>query len=899
MTPAHDRRSVTERLYALLLRLYPKRFRARFEEEMRESVRADHAQVRGKGTGAVTAFWTRTAAEAVYFGITERRGGPPDRPGRSSRWTFDWRDAYRSLRATPVVTVVAVLSLALGIGANTALFSILDSLMLKTLPVSAPNELVVVADGSWTNPIWEQIRDRHVFRQAFAWWATQVNLADHGESDDVAGVFASGGMFDVLGVHAVLGRTFTAADDDRTGGPDGPVAVISDGFWQRRFSGARDVVGRRLEVNGLLYTIIGVTPRGFFGPDVGRAADIFVPIGDIALERGNTGMLDGRSNWWLEIMARLGPGQTILSVTQALQRAQPAIRLAAMPDDWPAKMQADFLPPTEPLTLVSAANGESDLRKSYAQPLEIILVVVGAVLIIACANIANLLLARATARRRELSLRLALGASRARVARQLLAESAILSATGAVLGLAFAQWGSALVVRQLSGREAVVLDLSPDWRVLAFTGGVAVLTALLFGLAPAVGVARLEPNEALKEHSRGVIGDRRFGLRNTLVVGQVALSLVLVLGGALFLRTFTSLTTAALGFDPKPMMVLDVNASRVPPTATQARFDGLLEAVRAVPGVAAAALSEITPASGSGWNTLIDPPPGGRALPNKRRLSWVNAVSPAWFTTYSMHVLAGRDVDPRDVTGAPPVAIVNEEFARRFLAGHPVLGAEVRAEQGPTTHSYTVVGLVNDSVYKSPRAGFEPVIYFPVAQKTSPKSLTLAVRVAGGSPAGLAASVGRAVARALPEAGFTEHLMTDQLGAAVQQERLIAMLAGFFGGLALLLAALGLYGVTSYSVNRRRAEIGIRLALGADRGGVLRMVIGRVVWLVACGVVLGGALSVWASKFIATLLFNVTPRDPLTFAVSTTVLFTAALTAGWLPARRAASIDPAHVLREE
>jgi putative ABC transport system permease protein len=290
---------LTERLYALLLWVYPKRFRARFEREMRESVRADHAQVREKGTGAVTAFWTRTAAEAVYFGIAERRGGPAHGPGRPSRWAFDWRDAWRSLRATPVVTAVAVLSLALGIGANTALFSLLNSLMLKTLPVSAPEQLVVIADGSWTNPIWEQIRDRHVFHQAFAWWATQVNLSDRGETDDVSGVFASAGMFDVLGVHAALGRTFTAADDDRTGGPDGPVAVISNGFWLRRFGGAHDVIGRRLEVNGLVYTIVGVTPRGFFGPDVGRAADVFVPIGDVALERGNTGMLDGRSNWWL------------------------------------------------------------------------------------------------------------------------------------------------------------------------------------------------------------------------------------------------------------------------------------------------------------------------------------------------------------------------------------------------------------------------------------------------------------------------------------------------------------------------------------------------------------------------------------------------------------------------
>jgi putative ABC transport system permease protein len=897
MTRIGGRPSLAERLYALLLRVYPKRFRARFEEEMRESVRADHAEVRDKGTGAVTAFWTRTAAEAVYFGIAERRGGPPDRPGRPSRWTFDWRDAYRSLRATPVVTVVAALSLALGIGANTALFSILNSLLLKSLPVRAPEELVVVADGSWTNPIWEQIRDRHVFYQAFAWWATQMNLSDHGETDDVPGVFASGGMFDVLGVHAALGRTFTASDDDRTGGPNGPVAVISDGFWQRRFGGARDVIGQRMTVNGLAYTIIGVTPPGFFGPDVGRSAEIFAPIGDVALERGNTGMLDGRSNWWLEIMARLGRGQTMAEATDALRRLQPAIRLGALPQDWPAKELATFF--TETLTLVPAANGESKLRRKYSHPLQIILGVVGAVLIIACANIANLLLARATARRHELSLRLALGASRARVARLLLTESALLSGMGAILGLAFAAWGGRLLVHQLSGREAVVLDLMPDWRVLTFTTGLAILTALLFGLAPAVGVARLEPNEVLKEQGRSVIGERRVGLRNALVIGQVALSLALVMGAALFLRTFASLTTASLGFEPAPVILAAVNASHVPVSTAQTRFTNLIEDVQSVPGVAVGALSEITPLSGQGWNTIIEPPPFGAEGSTRQRLSWVNAVSPHWFSVYGIHVLAGRDVDAHDVANASAIAVVNQAFAKKFLAVGPTIGATVHAGIfGPTVKAYTVVGLVSDSLYRSARAGFEPTIYFPLTQVDFPKSLSLSVRVAAGSAAALVPSVAKAVRQAMPDAAFSMRLMTDQLGATIQQERLVAMLAGFFGGLALLLAAIGLYGVTSYSVNRQRAEIGIRLALGADRAGVLRMIIGRVVWLVAVGVVVGGGLSLWASKFIATLLFSVTPRDPLTFGLAAMVLFAAALMAGWLPARRAASIDPARVLRE-
>jgi putative ABC transport system permease protein len=892
MTPI---RSVVDRVYGVFLHAYPKPFRVRFEAEMVAAVRSDHAQARKRGLRAVTAFWTRTAAEAVFFGVAER-GGPSggDRP---SRWAIDWRDAWRSLRATPIVTTVAVLSLGLGIGANTALFSILNGLLLKTLPVKAPEQLVVVDGGSWTNPIWEEIRDRQVFHQAFAWAATSFNLAVVGATDSVPGAYASGQMFDVLGVHAAFGRTFTAADDVRTGGPDGPVAVVSDGFWQRRFGRSPAILGQQLNVNGLAYTIIGVTPPGFFGPDVGRSAEIFVPIGDIALERGNTAALDGRSNWWLEIMARRAPGQSVAEATEALRRAQPAIRLAAMPQDFRARDQATFL--TETLTVVPASTGESGLRKTYAQPLQIILVVVGAVLVIACANIANLLLARATARQRELSLRLALGASRARVARQLLAESALMAALGAALGLAFAEWGGALLVHQLSGREAVVLDLAPDWRVLAFTAGLALATALLFGLAPAIGVARLDGNEALKQQGRGMIGERRVGFRSLLVIGQVALSLALVLGAALFVRTFASLTSASLGFVPDRMLTLGINASRIPPETAPTRFAALVEAVQAVPGVRDGAVSEIEPASGGGWNTIVEPPPYGPDANFKRRLSWVNAVSPTWFTTYGMHLLGGRDFTSHDVTGATPVLIVNQTFAARFLTAGPTVGATVHLQaDGPTVQTYTVIGLVNDAIYRSPRAGFEPTAYLAIGQVRLSKSLTLAVRAAGGSASALAASVGQAVRQSMPEAAYSAHLVTDQLGNTVQRERLLAMLAGFFGALALLLAALGLYGVTSYSVSRQRAEIGIRMALGADRAAIVGRVVGRFVWLVAVGVVLGGGLSLWASQFVGTLLFGVTAHDPVMFVAAAGVLFAAALVAGWMPARRAASIDPARVLRE-
>ena len=894
---AARRPSLFDRLYGLLLRVYPRKFRAKFEHEMRESVKADEAQAREAGVGATTRFYSRTAAEAVVYGLAERQrpfgAGPKPSP-----WTVDWRDAFRSLKATPLVTTVAVLSLALGIGANAALFSILNSLSLKLLPVRAPEELVVVADGSWTNPIWEDIRARHVFHEAFAWWTTTMNLSTAGETDNVPGDYASGEMFDVLGVHAILGRTFTPADDSRTGGADGPVVVISEGFWRRRFGGSPSAIGQRLSVNGLMYTVIGVTPKDFFGPDVGRTPEIFAPIGDRALEAGNTGMLDGRSNWWLEIMGRLAPGETIQEATDALRRLQPAIRQATMPTDWPERERTTFI--AEPFGLTPAGNGESSLRGTYLQPLQIILAVVAAVLVIACANIANLLLARATSRQHELSLRLALGASRARVARQLLAESLILAGAGAAGGLVVANWCGRLLLHQLSGRggAAVTLDLTPDWRVLGFTAGVAVVTALIFGLAPAVGVARLNAHEALKYQGRGVVGERRAGVRNILVVAQVALSLALVAGATLFLRTFLSLSTVSLGFNPDPMMAVNVNASKEPAAATPTRFASLVEAVQAVPGVSSAALSEISPASGSGWNTVIEPPPyGDRAV--RQRLSWVNAISPNYFRTLGVRLLQGRDFDTHDGPGATPVLIVNETFAKRFLASRAVLGATVHAGlEGPSATAYTVVGLVSDSIYRSARAGFEAQVFCPLGQVRPPKALVLSVRAAGASPDGIASGLSQAIRASLPEASFTMRRVSDQVGATMAQERLLATLAALFGALALILAALGLYGVTAYAVDRRRGEIGIRMALGANRGGVQRLVVGRVIWLVAAGVAIGAGLSVWVSTFVAKLLFHVAPRDPLTLSVAAVVLCAAALAAAWIPARRAASIDPSSVLRE-
>jgi putative ABC transport system permease protein len=820
----------------------------------------------------------------------------------------DLRDAFRALKATPIVTVVAILSLALGIGANTAIFSILDTLMLRSLPVREPQQLGLLGDGdgrrntSWTNPIWEQVRDRQaLFDGAFAWSGTRFNLAQGGPTELVDGMWASGGLFEVLGVPAILGRTFTAADDRRGGGPDGPVAVISYSFWQRRFGGAADTIGRSLTVERVPFTIVGVAPPDFFGVDVGRTFDVAIPIGTEPLIRGKESSLDRRSNWWLNIMIRARAGQSLEAVEVAMRGITPQIREATMPQDWRPQDKQDYL--KEGFAVLGAANGSSGLRGRYRLPLTAMMVVVGLVLLIACANIANLLLARATARRHELSVRVALGASRMRIARQLLSESLLLSITGALVGLLFAGWGSRLLVRQLSTSTSnVFLDLSIDWRVLAFTAAVAVSTAVLFGMVPALRGMRVQPNEALKSQGRGVVGDDRLGLGNVLVILQVALSLVLIVAAGLFVRTFSSLANLSLGFDRGPVLVASINAQRaqLEPADRSELFRRLLEAASGVPGVASAAVSAVTPVSGSTWNNRIELP-DGPDLPEKERLTYINVISADWFRTYGTPMLAGRDFTSADAAGGQQVAIVNEAFAKKFTYGKNPLGRRVRQPgfgERPTIDR-EIVGYVKDAVYRSLRDPVPPTMYLPYAQQPEPPSfMSVSVRASGGSAALLTKSLAEALTRVHGEIAITFRPLSDQVNSALTQERIVAMVSGFFGALALLLSALGLYGVTSYAVSRRRTEIGIRMALGAAPAGVIRLVLRRVVMLVALGVVLGSAVSLWAAHLVSTLLFGLQPRDPMTLAGAVAVLGTIGAIAGWLPARRASRIDPARVLRE-
>jgi putative ABC transport system permease protein len=895
------------RLYGWLLALYPAHFRARFEADMRETFARDHARALAAGTLARIFFVLRTVGEAVWFGLSERLAPRPYAPAHdsfsggasmSSRLAVDWRDAWRSLRATPIVTAVAVLSLALGIGANTALFSILNGLVLRELPVRDPQQLVTLRYGSWTNPIWEQLRAHQprIAAGAFAWSEETFDLSQRGQIDEVTGAFASGGTFDVLGLKAARGRLLTEADDTREAGKRVGVAVVSYGFWQSRLAGAADVVGKTLMLNRVPFTIVGVMPAAFTGVEVGTRCDIVFPIANEPLIRGTGTVLDARSTWWLDVMFRLRPGQTLEQAQAALEGVRPQIREATMPAGWGADMLARYI--NTPFELEAAATGRSSLRGELSHPLVAMMIVVGAVLLIACANIANVLLARATARRRDLSVRLALGASRWRIGRQLFYESLMLSIAGAALGLLIAQAGSALFIRELD----TFLDTSIDWRVLAFTAGVGLLTAILFGIAPAFSIFRVSPNDALKENARTVAGDRRFGVRNALVVVQVALSLVLVVAAGLFIRTFQSVSAVPLGLKVDPLLIarVDVTRSAAEGPARRALYERLRDAAAATPGVRSVALSRILPLSGAGWNTQVVDRADGLANVPGRRLPWVNGVTPGWFDTFGLRVLAGRDFTLADRVGGAPVAVTNQAFARRYFNGQNPVGQRVTMGGPNRQTEYEVVGLVSDSVYRSVREGAQSIIFVPYLQMENvDPAVHMAIELPPGSWGETERRIGEALSAVDAGVAFSMRPMADRVRGTLNRERLVAILSGSFGALALLLAGVGLYGLTSYGVSRRRTEIGVRMALGAEPGQVVRLVLVRSAWLVGLGVALGAGTSLWVAKYVGpALLFGLQPRDPATLITAAIVLVVVGLLTAWLPARRASRIDPTSVLRE-
>jgi putative ABC transport system permease protein len=821
----------------------------------------------------------------------------------------DVRAAVRGLRKNAGFSAIVIGTLALGIGANTSLFSIFNSLILRPLPVRDPGSLALLADGSWSYPVWQEIKARStdLFDDAFAWSRESFDLAQGGRAVPVDGAYVSGRFFEVLGVPAFRGRMLTPADDSAAPS-NGPVAVISHRFWRQHLGGAEDVIGRQLIVHPqrLSFTIVGVMPPGFSGVDVGRMADVMLPFAAEPILAGRESVLQGVGMSWLEMMVRLKPGQTIEHANAALRGVQPQIRAAVVPGlrGDPA-FAARYL--TRPLTLEPAAAGASRLRRQFETPLYAMVVAVGLVLLVACANIASLMLARALARREELSVRLALGGSRWRLARLLFVESLLVAMTGAALGLVFARWSSALLVQQLDTWQSTVsLELALDWRVLVFTATLACLCAISAGVAPMIGMKSVSPGEALRGAGRAMAGDRRFAVRGALLVAQIAISFVLVIAAGLFLRTFASLSQLPLGFVPEPLVIVHMNllASGIPPEERAARVGRLRDAVAVVSSVRSVAVSQMRLLTGGGWFTNNRVAVGdGPMLPEDRRNRvWRNATTPGWFETMGIPLRSGRDFNDRDRVGSPPVAIVNEAFARRYLPGQPPIGQTLRVDSdvGPR---YEIVGVVADAVYTAPRDGMLPTMWVALAQReprewNSWRDAVLTIKAVPGQRALVERDVAAALTQADPTVVFTPGTFDQIVDATVTQERLIAMTSGFFGALALLLAGLGLYGTVVHAVSARRTEIGLRMALGAQPAGIVRLVFRRVGLLIVSGLALGMAGSWWAARFLAPLLFRVEARDPMTFSGTAAVLVVVGVLAAWVPARRAARLDPATVLRE-
>ncbi|MEK6321126.1 MAG: ABC transporter permease [Acidobacteriota bacterium] len=826
----------------------------------------------------------------------------------------DLRYGFRVLRASPGFAAVAVLSLALGIGANTSIFSVVNAALLRPLPVTEPDRLMFVFNGTRTAP-WGvssypdyiDYRDKNeVFSDLLTYSGITMSARADDQTDLVSGSIVSGNFFDALGVRAALGRTFLP-EEDLTPNTH-PVAVISQGLWERRFGNDPKVIGQQLALNGHAFTIIGVAPAGFKGPEILENNDIWVPMMMQALVRPprggfsgdmNPDLLGRRGSRWLNIIGRLKPAVTPEQAQAAMTQLAAGLE-QAYPDQNRNTIATLF-----PVSKVDP--------QAYTQLISVaglLLAVVAIVLLIACANVANLLLARASARRKEIAVRLAMGASRSRLVRQLLTESIMLSLAGGVVGLLLALWTIDLLKTATppAGIFSFTLDYRLDGRVLAFTFALSLATGVIFGLLPALQASRPDLVPALKDEISAVAqGRRRFNLRNLLVVAQVALSLVLLIGAGLFLRSLKNAQDIDPGFEADRVLnaQLNINLLRYTKVQGQEFYRQVVERVEALPGVESASLARVVPLSGTGRgtsfqiegqeapeNTVRSEGTGPQENPNTAS---ANVVGLRYFETLGIPLLRGRDFAAQDKDGAPLVVVVNEAFARRYFDNQEPLGKRVsfRGAQGPWSE---IVGVARDSKYRTLGESPRPTVYQPLAQNHE-TGMALHVRTKG-KPTSVAATVRREVQEIEPNLAVTSvESMTDVLGGSLFAARMGAVLLAIFGLLALLLAAVGLYGVMSYSVSRRTREIGIRMALGAGTGNVLRLVLKEGMTLVAGGVASGLIVAAVVTRLLASFLYGVSPLDAITFIAIPLTLALVALLANYLPARRAAKVDPMEALR--
>jgi predicted permease len=851
----------------------------------------------------------------------------------------DLRYGARMLLKHPGFTCVAALTLALGIGANTAIFSLIDAVLLKSLPVNAPERLVLLGRARGGNTgaqfpyrAYKQISDQNeVLTGLLAWHTLRLTVSvDNQPEPAVAGQLVSGNYYSVLGVNALLGRTITP-DDDRAPG-ESPVCVISHNYWRRRFAGDPAVVGKTIHIGGAPFTIIGVTPPEFFGLEVGSSLDVSVPLMmQQQVMPGIRSYVNGADpNSFFNVMGRLRPGLTMPQAQAGLSALYGRLCAEYAASNWGFK----FTPYPwleERLVLESGGRGLSELRRQFSRPLLALMIVVGLVLAVACANVAGLLLARAVARRKEIAIRLALGVGRLRLARQLLIESVLLSSIGALLGLIFAFGGTRLLLPLLSqGEIPVRLNLNPDVRMLGFTIAVAALTGVLFGLAPAFLATRVDMNSTLKNEASGLSGrGAHLTIGKMFVVSQVALSLLLLIGAGLFVRSLQKLRQVDAGFASENVLVMKLEPVGSDRKTQQlaARYDELLRRVEALPGVKLASLIGYSPMSRREWRVMgqtpetsnpmtiqgYTPPPGEEMV-----IPWMQ-VYPNSFATLGIPIVAGRDFGPQDTQvwmpgrQCPPpldVGIINESMARRFFGNESPIGrrfgfafstgrcSDGAPLGGPGT--IEIIGVVKDAKYASLRNEARAMFYLPFHQaNTGRGQMTLIVRTAG-DPTSVAAAA-RREARAMDPAMpmFEVETLATQVAASLQRERLLATLSSGFGLLALLLSCLGLYGILSYAVARRTSEIGVRMALGADRRDVLWLVLRDALRLVLIGSALGVPAALAAARLVTSQLFGIGAADPGAIVAATLALLVVAAVAGYLPARRATRVDPLVALRCE
>ena len=834
------------------------------------------------------------------------------RDKRRTRWieefVTDLGYAVRLFAKSPGFTSVALLSLALGIGANTAIFTLVETLILRELPVREPGALFQIvgvtpgqdgAQGSFSYPTFQFFRERAaMFSHMFTWTSRKIEAGEGEGMEWIAADLVSDDYFSGLGAAPALGRALADERDQPS------VAVLSHGWWRRRFDSDPGAVGRTVRLGGIPFTVVGVMPEGFFGAVVGSSPDVFLPIGAETLLNPGTQVFAQPNSVWLPLVARLGAGVSEAEASAGVELLWPSMIEETGPRDREGNLNESFR--AFKSRLRSASNGVSNLRQRFQGPLRVLGVVVVFVWLIACLNLSNLMLARAAKRQREFALRLAVGAGRGRLLRQMLTESFLLAAVGTALGVLFALWTSRLLTASLStSRDAISLDIRTNSAVLGYTAGITILTTLLFGLLPALRALRSSLPPVFKEGTHRIAG--RGAASRSLLVVQVALSLLLVAGATVFLRTFQNLLAVELGFDPDRVLIASVEPGRVGwKDDAAARFYHDLQArLQALPGVEAVSGSSKTPIQNCCWWEVLDvqghtPAPGERVGGMASPLNtFLNSIAPGYFRVMGTRMRRGRDFDERDAPNARRVAIVNEAFARKYFPNVDALGRIISMPPEYKVGPMEIVAVVENARYRDLRGPTRLAVYFPVTQAPDRgTSLEVLLRTQG-PPLALASAVRQQVHSFHPAMPVKFRSLAQEVEGVLTNERLLALLSAFFGVVALALGAIGLYGIVAYSVTQRTGEIGVRIALGASRASVLWLVMRQSVLLVSLGLAIGCAAVFALTGSVNNLVFGVRPAGVVTLATAGGVLSVVALLAAWLPARRAAGVDPLVALRYE